>query len=321
MRRFALLSSLLLLVACQEGPQPEEESLESQAASVEEQLASGDGGPDQAEASDFTGRQDGVRPAWTNYQDYAQVDEAGYAYYMYEDPDISSEVFPLNDSSDRVLLFTFDDAPAEPDSYAIEMAEKMKAKDVNAIFLVNGMYLQSPRGQEVTKKVHDLGFEIGNHTQTHANLRELSYEEQYAEIQETNRLIEEITGAPVRWFRPPFGLFNMDTINICNELGLQLMTWNFGYDWMDEYLDGDQLAAISLDNEYLRPGANILMHDRPWTSEALERMIDGYREMGFHIVDPYLIELRPNATTPLGEGETWEEEMAEGQEEVEEFVE
>ena len=179
------------------------------------------------------------------------------------------------------------------------MAQVMKEKDVNAIFLVNGMYLESEWGREITKQVHDMGFEIGNHTHTHPNLRELTYEEQYNEIVATNQMVEEITGAPVRWFRPPFGLFNMDTILICNELGLQLMTWSFGYDWMDEYLSGPELAAVSLDNMYIRPGANILMHDRSWTLEALPTMIDGYRELGYHIVDPYLIQHQENSTEPL----------------------
>lgn len=243
---------------------------------------------------------DNIRSAWTNYSHYAQPNEEGYAYYIHEDPDVSSEILPLDgNSSEDVLLFTFDDAPQEPDSYALEMAHVMKEKDVNAIFLVNGMYLESQWGKDITKAIHDMGFEIGNHTHTHPNMRELSYEEQYNELLSTNQLIEEITGAPVRWFRPPFGFFNMDTILICNELGMQLMTWSFGYDWMDEYLSGPELAQVSLNNEYIRPGANILMHDRYWTLEALPTIIDGYHEMGYHIVDPYLIQHSENSTEPL----------------------
>lgn len=253
---------------------------------------------DYYEVEDFEGRS--VKPAWTDSSNYATVNEEGFAYYIHSDPDISSEIFPLDDqSSADVLLFTFDDAPQAPDSYVLEMAQVMKEKDVNAIFLVNGMYLETEYGRELTKTIHDMGFEIGNHSQTHPTLRELSYEEQYYELSTTNQMIEEITGSPVRWFRPPFGLFNMDTILICNELGMQLMTWSFGYDWMDEYLSGPELAEVSLNNDYIRSGANILMHDRSWTLDALPRMIDGYREMGYHIVDPYLIMHQENSTAPL----------------------
>lgn len=253
------------------------------------------------ETTEFgTIRDDGIRAAWTDYSAYAQPNEAGYAYYIYDDPDISSEIYPLTpESSSDVLLLTFDDAPQSPDSYAIEIATVMKEKDVNGIFLVNGMYLESEVGAQITKKIHDMGFEIGNHTTYHPYLREMTYDEQYFEIAHTNELIYEITGEPVRWFRPPFGQFNLDTILICNDLGLQLMTWSFGYDWMDEYLNGPALEDISLNNEYIRSGANILMHDRSWTLEALPGMIDGYRAMGYHIVDPYLIQHQENSTAPL----------------------
>lgn len=244
------------------------------------------------------------RPAWTDYSNYARPNEEGYAYYIPNDPDISSEVLPIEEnSSGDVLLFTFDDAPQSPDSYAIHIAQTLKNKDVNAIFLVNGMYLETNQGKEITKQLYEMGFEIGNHTQTHPHLRELSYEEQYEEVLQTSLLVEEITGEKPRWFRPPFGLYNMDTILICNELEMQLINWSFGYDWMDEYLEADALAEISLTTPYLRGGANILMHDRYWTAAALERMIDGYKEQGYEIVDPLLIQAQENSLQPMAADE------------------
>lgn len=242
-----------------------------------------------------------LRQAWSQYDQYAQPDEDGFAYYIHDDPDISSAIYPINDKqSEDVLLFTFDDAPNLPDSNALDIAHTLKAHDVNAVFLVNGMYLEGEEGKQIARQIHEMGFELGNHSYYHPNMRDLSYEEQYQELKNTNDLISEVTdGAPVRWFRPPFGLFDLDTINICNELGMQLITWNFGYDWMEEYQDGQLLSDVSLNNEYLRSGANILMHDLPWTSQALASMIEGYRAQGYHIVDPYLIKHQRNSTDPL----------------------
>lgn len=238
-----------------------------------------------------------IGQALTDYDDYARTDEDGYAYYMVADPDISSEIFPLNEqSAENVLLFTFDDGPTED---TLRIANTLYDLNVGAIFLVNGMNLENDENRKILKEISDMGFEIGNHTQTHENLRDLDYEGQKEEIQRTNEMIEEITETEVRWFRPPFGLFNLDTIEICNELGLQLMTWSFGYDWMDEYHDGEALAEISLDNEYLRNGANILMHDLPWTADAIVDMVLGYEEQGFYIVDPFLIKRQENSTDPV----------------------
>lgn len=246
-------------------------------------------------------RADGVRAAWTNYGQYAEPEESGYAYYIHSDPDISSEIYPLNErQNEDVLLFTFDDAPNLPNSDTLRIAETLKELDANAIFLVNGMYLESEEGRQIARQIHEMGFELGNHTYGHPNLRDLSYEDQYYELNRTNELIAEVTdGAPVRWMRPPFGLFDMDTILICNELGMQLMTWSFGYDWMENYFDGQLLTEVSLDNDYLRSGANILMHDLPWTADAVRGMIEGYRNQGYYIVDPYLIMHQENSVEPL----------------------
>ncbi|MGF3067237.1 polysaccharide deacetylase family protein [Facklamia sp. P12950] len=291
MKFSALILLLFCLSACQKAPLNEE--TESKKVQLDE-LEILESTYDEDSTKESSLKKDGTRQAWTDYSNYAEVDEDGYAYYMQENPDISSEIFPLYDSSDhKVLLFTFDDAPQRPNSYALEIAQQLKAKDVNAIFLVNGMFLTEEKGRKITKQIYDMGFEIGNHTQHHPNLKEMTYDQQYQEIKQTSDLVEEITGEKPRWFRPPFGLFNMDTYQICQELEMQLMTWNFGYDWMDEYLESEALLEVSLNNDYLRAGANILMHDRPWTNGAISRMVDGYREQGYHIVDPLLIR-KPN---------------------------
>lgn len=288
MKRLWLLVLGLLLVGCQ--PHQSEDQTETSLVETTQETHHETSEEAQATPEGSQGRQ-----AWTDYAHYAAPNEEGYAYQIYNDPSFSSEVYPITDSTySKVLLFTFDDAPQMPNPYALEIAKTLKAKDVNAIFLVNGMYLETEEGRRITKEIYDLGFEIGNHTQTHPNLHELDYDQEYAEISQTSQLVEEITGEKPRWFRPPFGLYTKDTIAICNELGMQLMTWNFGYDWMDEYLDAQALVNISLTTHHLHDGANVLMHDRSWTLEALDQMIDGYREMGYQIVDPLLIESREN---------------------------
>ena len=295
MKRLVRLGVICILTGCTQTTQPEKVSVISLGSNevVAESTVL-------TESRSTTLREDGVRSATTDYSTYAVPDTKGYAYYIHDDPDVSSEIKPLTEnSSSDVVLLTFDDCPRLPESHIMRIAETLKAKNANAIFLANGMYLQTDEGKQLLKKVHEMGFEIGNHTSNHPNLRDLTYEEQYAEIEETNRIIYEITGEKVRWFRPPYGKFNMDTITICNELRLQLMTWSFGYDWMDEYHDGTALAKVSLENDYLRPGANILMHDLSWTADALDKIIDGYRAKGYHIVDPYLIAKQLNSTAPL----------------------
>ncbi len=50
-----------------------------------------------------------------------------------------------------------------------------------------------------------LGFEIGSHTVTHANLGIVSREQAWDELIRSKQILEDQTGQPVRWFAYPFG--------------------------------------------------------------------------------------------------------------------
>jgi peptidoglycan/xylan/chitin deacetylase (PgdA/CDA1 family) len=72
------------------------------------------------------------------------------------------------------------------------------------------------------------------------------------------------------------------------------MNWSYGYDWEKEYQTPEALADIMVNTPYLKNGANLLMHDRQWTSQALEGIVKGIQEKGFTIVDPEEIETSPD---------------------------
>ena len=71
---------------------------------------------------------------------------------------------------------------------------------------------------------------------------------------------------------------------------MELMNWTYGYDWEKEYQTADALTNIMLNTEYLNNGANLLMHDRTWTLEAIPDIIDGLREKGYELLDSRLIQ-------------------------------
>src|SRR5699024_12827362 len=82
----------------------------------------------------------------------------------YVDPTTFQIITENEDTNPQVSLLTFDDAP---DQYAVDIAHTLKEHDVSAIFFVIVMYLESEEGKKRLKEIYDLGFEIGNHTQTH----------------------------------------------------------------------------------------------------------------------------------------------------------
>jgi peptidoglycan/xylan/chitin deacetylase (PgdA/CDA1 family) len=72
--------------------------------------------------------------------------------------------------------------------------------------------------------------------------------------------------------------------------GMTIMNWTYGYDWVEEFMEGTALADVMVNSKYLGDGANLLMHDRPWTNDAIGAIIDGLRAKDITIVDPNVIE-------------------------------
>ncbi|RSK53512.1 polysaccharide deacetylase family protein [Bacillus canaveralius] len=185
------------------------------------------------------------------------------------------------------VLLTIDDAP---DQYALEMARKLARLNVKAIFFVNGHFLNTPEKEEQLREIHRLGFQIGNHTNTHRKLNELSEQEQYEEIVSLNNKIEGVIGERPKFFRAPFGGNTDYSKKIVDEQNMVLMNWSYGFDWEADYRTADSLADVMVNTPLLADGANLLMHDRQWTNEALENIVTGLQQKGYSIIDPATIE-------------------------------
>lgn len=195
-------------------------------------------------------------------------------------------VEPINQANSKVVLLTIDDAP---DKNALEMARILKKLSAPAIFFVNGHFIDTPEEAKVLKEIHELGFAIGNHTYSHLNLESLPESEQLKEIVGLNDRVEEIIGERPKFFRAPFGSNTDYSRKIVKDEKMVLMNWTYGYDWEKEYQSKEALADIMVNSPYLVQGANLLMHDREWTKEALEDIVKGLKNKGFTPVDPALI--------------------------------
>ncbi|MFG6149058.1 polysaccharide deacetylase family protein [Halobacillus sp. B23F22_1] len=247
---------------------------------------------EKAEEDVIEGNEDGEGKEEENESNEEEEDQGEEVEESPSKPEyIMNEVWafePIDDASEDVVLLTFDDAP---DKYGLEMAETLHELGAPAIFFVNGHFINTPEKKETLKKIHDLGFAIGNHTMTHASLQDISKEEQKSEIVELNDQIEEIIGERPEFFRAPFGQNTELTEQIAKEEGMLLMNWTYGYDWEADYQNADSLADIMVNTELLVPGANLLMHDREWTAEAIPDIVEGFKEKGYELLDPGLIKI------------------------------
>ena len=198
-------------------------------------------------------------------------------------------VQPIAAADEKVVLVTIDDAP---DKHALEMAELLKKQGIPAIFFVNGHFLDTDEEKQQLKQLHDMGFAIGNHTNSHPNLRDLPEQQQEEEILLLNKTVEDIIGEKPKFFRAPHGANTDFSKQLVEQEGMVLMNWTYGYDWEQQYRDAQSLTDIMVNSEFLNNGANLLMHDREWTSEALPGIIQGLKDKGYGFVDPEDIEGR-----------------------------
>lgn len=192
-------------------------------------------------------------------------------------------VDPITDADSKVALLTIDDAP---DENTLKIAQTLKSLDVSAIFFVNGHLINTLEKEKTIKKIYDLGFAVGNHTYSHSNLKDLSEAEQKEEIIQVNNMVERITGEKPRFFRAPFGSNTDFSKKLAAEENMTVMNWTYGYDWEKDYQTKETLADIMVNTPYLSDGANLLMHDRPWTMEAMEDIVKGLKTKGYTIVNP-----------------------------------
>ncbi|WP_257008140.1 polysaccharide deacetylase family protein [Bacillus sp. FJAT-45350] len=262
-----ILSFVIISTACNNGAMEEEivEETEQEFSIIEEPIIDE---RDEEEESVVTEEESSIEPLYELSSDWRVIPIEGTG------------------ANEKVVLLTIDDAP---DKYGVEMAERLQSLGVGAIFFINGHFLQSDEGKSQLKQIYELGFEIGNHTMTHPNLSKLSEQEQRDEIIKLNVLIEEITGERPRFFRAPFGVNTDISKQVVGEEDMKWMNWSYGYDFVSEYMNAEALAEIMVNTDLLRPGSNLLMHDRDFTLEALEEIVEGLQEKGYEIVEPSLI--------------------------------
>ncbi|WP_207952133.1 polysaccharide deacetylase family protein [Paenibacillus turpanensis] len=191
-----------------------------------------------------------------------------------------------SDAPKKVVLLTFDDGPKEKEllTSILDTLDKHKAK---AIFFVNGYRVKA--NPDLLTLIHERGQVIGNHSWDHIDLKKQTNEKIDQQIADVQKAVKEITGTAPKFFRPPHGSSNEHVKNKAKEEGMLFMNWSNGSrDWEKGYDKPEKVIASVM--EQLGPGSNILMHELPWTAEALDSLLTQLKEKGYGFVDPNTID-------------------------------
>jgi peptidoglycan/xylan/chitin deacetylase (PgdA/CDA1 family) len=204
-------------------------------------------------------------------------------YYM----DKNYILRPIGDTGDKkVVLLTFDDGPKE-EALLTAMLDTLDRYEAKAIFFINGY--RAEKKPELVMLMYDRGQTIGNHSWDHIDLKAESKEKVKQQIEDVQSLVKKITGEAPIFFRPPFGSGGDIVRAEAADEDMLYMTWSNGSrDWVKGYNKPEKVIESVL--EQLHPGSNILMHELPWTSEALEELLKTLQDKGYSFLDPARID-------------------------------
>jgi peptidoglycan/xylan/chitin deacetylase (PgdA/CDA1 family) len=168
------------------------------------------------------------------------------------------------------LALTFDDGPNP--KWTPRLLDVLAAHDVKATFFMLGSRAQAE--PVLVRRVAAEGHLIGNHSWSHPNLALTAAKKVREELVRTSGTLELITGAEIKYFRPPFGARRPAVFRIARELGLRVVTWNaMTSDWSEP--SPDRIAGqLTAKIERLgRRGwaANIVLHDGGHLERAAKR--------------------------------------------------
>lgn len=195
---------------------------------------------------------------------------------------ISSRELPIycvQTDSPKVAI-SFDAAWGNEDTAAL--LSILESHNVKATFFMTGGWVESY--PDDVKAIAAAGHDLGNHSENHKQMSQLSMEECKQELQSVHDKVKELTGQDMILFRPPYGDYNDTLIDAANSLGYHVIQWDVdSLDWKD--YGADAIVSKVLDHSHLGNGSIILMHNgAKYTKDALDQVITGLQDKGFELV-------------------------------------
>lgn len=178
------------------------------------------------------------------------------------------------------IALTFDAAWGNEDTTRI--LDTLKAHNIKVTFFMTGGWVDSY--PDDVKAILAAGHDLGNHSENHKNMSQLSDEECQKEIMDVHNKIKTLTGYEMTLFRPPFGDYDNHVITNAAECGYFTIQWNCdSLDWKDYGVDS--IIDTVCNHKDLKNGSIILCHNgAKYTADALDTLITNLKEKGYTFV-------------------------------------
>lgn len=184
----------------------------------------------------------------------------------------------IGSPNEKAVYLTFDEG--YENGYTAKILDTLKANDVKAAFFVTGHYLKTQ--PDLVKRMVEEGHIVGNHTDTHPSLPDVSEEQIKKELQTVEASFEKVTGQKgMKYLRPPKGEYSERTLAMTRELGYHNIFWSLALvDWVPMPGGAQESYQSVMDN--LHNGALILLHAvSKDNTEAMDRILKDAKAQGY----------------------------------------
>ncbi|HZJ58044.1 MAG TPA: polysaccharide deacetylase family protein [Clostridia bacterium] len=179
----------------------------------------------------------------------------------------SSKVLRGGSSNKRKIYLTFDDGP-NPD-YTPRLLDILGEHQIQATFFLMGR--QAELYPDIVKRIAEEGHTIGCHSYSHRHAWLMSPVLTFKDMSRAYEAISLASGIFPKWYRPPWGGFNLFSIAAAGRLGLGIAYWSIeAQDW-DINTAAEHIHETVVDKAV--PGSVIVLHDNQGDPGAPENTL------------------------------------------------
>lgn len=184
------------------------------------------------------------------------------------------------DTEEKKVALSFDAAWGNEDTQQI--LDILKKHNVHVTFFMTGSWVDNY--PEDVKAILAAGHDLGNHSENHKNMSQLSEEECREELMEVHQKVKTLTGYDMFLFRPPYGDYDNQVIRTARDCGYYSIQWDVdSLDWKN--YGADSVVRTVTQHKHLGNGSIILCHNgAKYTAQALDELISTLQEQGYEIV-------------------------------------
>lgn len=178
----------------------------------------------------------------------------------------SKKIIKRVPKNDKVIALTFDDGP-DP-KYTPKLLDVLRTNDIKCTFFV--LAENAEKYPDIIKRISNEGHYIALHSLKHMNAIFSLPDQTQKNFSQSINIMNKL-GVKVKFFRPPWGIFNPLTYYYAKAYNLKIVLWSIhAMDW-SRWVTEDYIKKKLTNN--IKSGDIILLHDSRGAKNSPNRTI------------------------------------------------